>query len=451
MTKKCQKGQFAEWPTRNLKEVLKKFTRGVDSVGTELDPDRVEDITESQEARLQLLTFMPKIKIIGLELLFERHRMDKEGTWGGVFVRALKEKSTENRCLQYIFVYTRQLTIVSPVWWVIFPLLLAWVPGSLSAFFPLFIASILLHMFDSPVRFRVRIITGLILFWFIWALEAFVSPLPFYLLNILAILFFCYFVYTIVIETPYSHMMDYIPVFVWIEKTEDDWVLKSAAWDIWHYRACKESLEQLTTSPWARLQKDGFVENKKRVRLAMDNPWHSLYRRPMKIWFMLVMFVGGIIATLILFSDIYLLPASWYAIHPRNTPTDIIFLIIVIYISIVLRYEWSFIKDEKEVVEKAEKLLEPHNELEEAAKEKEISDLWEIVEFMPLCDENLEFLWNMVPKEDVDTEGGRFRKVVTRVSDRVHRRPDEVKKARLIVISKLQDPFTDDWETFLDK
>lgn len=448
MGKVCQKGQLAEWPTENLKKVLEKFTKVSSSVGTNIDTNKVEDITHTQEARLQLLEFLPKIRLLGPELKIERRGIDKKGTWGGAFVRVLMQKSTGERCLQYLFAYTRQLTIVSPLWWGIFPLMLAWLPGSLSAFFPLFMVCIFLHLFDSTEPFRARITTGLIIFWSIWVLEAFFSPIPFYLLNTMAIIFLGYFIYSIFTETQFSHMMDYIPVFVWIEHTDEGWVFKSAAWDIWHYKASKKSLEELTTSPWARLQPEGFVEKKKRIRLAIDNPWHSLYRRPHKMWFILVMLAGGFIATLILLSDFYPFPASWYAIHPRSTSADLVFVMAMTYISIVTRYEFRFIREEKKVVEGAEKLLKTHKEPGTAATNTEINELWGKVEFMPLCEENLDFLWNMVPKKDI--EAGRFGRAVIRISNRVHRKPDEVNQARLIVISKLQDPFTDDWDTFLD-
>ena len=448
MTKICQKGQLAEWPTINLKETLKKFNKESDSVGTELDLNKVEDITESQEARLQLLAFLPKIRLLGPELWLERRRKDKGATWGGVFVRALSQKDTGIRCLQYIFVYTRQLTVVSPFWWVLFPLLLAWIPGSLSAFFPLVIVCLLLHASDTTKKLRLRITTGLPIFWFIWMLDAWFSPLPIFALSLLAAGSGLYFCYSIMTETSISHKMDYIPVFVWIKKKNDEWVLESAVWDIWHYLASKETLDQLTKSYWARIQFGGFVEKKKRLRLAMDNPWHSLYKRPRKIWFRLVMIAGSIIAVFILLSDIYLFPESWYILHPRNAHTDIFFLLLVNYIALWLRSEGLFIKKEKEVVEGAEDLLR-NNVLDQVDKEEEIKKLWNTAEFMPLCEENLKFLWNMVP-EDIDTEVGRFGRAVIRISDRVHRRPDEVKKARFIVISKLQDPFTNDWDTFLD-
>lgn len=449
MTKICQKGQLADWPTDHSKKMLDQFKKVSDSVGTALDPNKVEDITHEQEARLQLLTFLPKINLLGPELWFERRRKDKEATWGGVFVRALSQKDTGIRCLQYIFVYTRQLTVVSPFWWVLFPFLLAWIPGSLSAFFPLVIVCLLLHASDTTKSLRMRITTGLPIFWLIWILDAWFSPIPFVVLNILAAGFGLYFCYSITTETSVSHKMDYIPVFVWIKKNNDEWVLESAVWDIWHYLASRETIEQLTTNFWARIQFGGFVEKKKRLRLAMDNPWHSLYKRPRKIWFILVMVVGSIIAVFILLSDIYLFPESWYILHPRNASADIIVLLIVNYFAMWLRFESPFIKKEKDIIEDAEKLLKIIKD-EQTANEEDIVSLWDRAEFMPLCEENLKFLWNMVPKEDIDAKRGRFGRAVTRVSDRVHRRPNEVKQARLIVISKLQNPFIGDWTTFLD-
>ena len=111
-----------DWP--ELESALKTgpIRKKTSVIDIALDHQIMEDITAEEEAKIQLLTFMPKIKLLGFDLWLERRRKGENNTYAGMLVRVLDNKKDERRCLQYVYVYTRQVTLVSAFWMVLVPL-----------------------------------------------------------------------------------------------------------------------------------------------------------------------------------------------------------------------------------------------------------------------------------------------------------------------------------------
>jgi hypothetical protein len=234
-----------------------------------------------------LLKSMPSITLSGLELLLERFGPGKMRTWAGVLARDLvtcDDSDRQLRCLQYIYIYTRQHGVLTIIWWVVVPLvmgiwnmLFSWQPWTFTFFIfsPLAILGFL-DSYGDPHR-KLHTTTPLVAFWLIQLLAAIDYLIPSMILIGLAMVFFVWWLLDLRGTLPTGHAMDYIPVFVWLRKVksesnEDYWKLHRVAWDSYHYRA--------GTMDYDNLEKNGYLlPDRSVVTLHMNNPWHSLSLR----------------------------------------------------------------------------------------------------------------------------------------------------------------------------
>ncbi len=155
------------WPTDALAKAVSRL--GVDHEYA-INKDRasgVEDLTLKEGE--QIVEFSPDIDLLGFDMRAERNG----GTYGGVLTRTLENPTRNRRCLQYVYVYTRQHTVVSFFWMVFVPfLMLVWtflVPFIFSAEMALFEASIqtgdLIQFLLSPGEAWLPMLaTGLVVF-----------------------------------------------------------------------------------------------------------------------------------------------------------------------------------------------------------------------------------------------------------------------------------------------
>ena len=278
------------WPTPRLCEAVKDFDKDTWTIEVGLDTEHVRDITYTPEARLQVLLFLPEIELRGIDLLGERR-----SNYGGLLARVLENEKHNMRCLQYIYTYTRQLTLISSIWMILVPIIMGlalmdfpWLTLTerlsallpmlqpigfsivllqLIVFFPLLMAGLWPHFTDAWTVHRFRSTTMLNVFWGLLFLGLINPMLPVYFLLSLPIAFLVWWLFDLAGTTPTTHRMDYVPVFVWTKKNKSgEWVVDSACWDILHYRCRKEKRDE------SESHLDG-----ERVMLKIDNPWHSLF------------------------------------------------------------------------------------------------------------------------------------------------------------------------------
>jgi len=409
------------WPTDALAKAVSRL--GVDGESTinKNRPSGVEDLTLNEGA--QIVEFSPDIDLLGFDMWAER----RGGTWGGVLTRALENQTKDRRCLQYLYVYTRQHTVVSFFWMVFVPLLmLIWtflVPFIFTTEMVLFEASIqtgdVIQFLLSPGESWIPILaTGLVsLPLFATGLWPHVSEtrkgqrskfrfrsttLLIFLGALMWVVLFNELILWIMITIwgvctafwrirPTGHHMDYAPIFVWIEKENDRWNLVSAAWDAFHYDS-----DQMSR---AELGEEDALKNGMHVQLLMDNPWHSLFLgsrniRPElnRMTGAIVLFILSVALILTVFFGGLLDGYTW-----RSWTMIGIFFVFTLSGSIVARFPSSLIKHSSDYTKDG----------------------------AHLTDEKLRILWNL-GTDDVSREG------------------------RFVCITQIQDPFSAEaeFETF---
>ncbi|MFW9795015.1 MAG: hypothetical protein ACFFEE_11965, partial [Candidatus Thorarchaeota archaeon] len=317
---------MANWPTEKFERTLgKPYCTTTEQIKIWLAPD-VEDVTYDPDAQKQLRNFAPDIRQLGLGLYNERR--GRLNIWGGLLVRALETRAEtqdlqpQRRCLQYIYTWTKQQSAVSVFWMVIVPILMAswgfliqylYAPqiiafqqeiglDLLSTLFsfsdpmlpvlatgfvslPLLLSGLWDHRWDlhlgSGVTFRstTLLIPFSILMWFV----AFNWIVPYLIGGFALVVCGLYWFLDQIGFTGTAHPMDYLPVFVWLRRNEDGkWEFERAYWDRHHYNIeCKTAEELEEPRFWfmrANLmkKKTKVEEIEERVRLQMDNPWHSV-------------------------------------------------------------------------------------------------------------------------------------------------------------------------------
>ncbi|MFW9967108.1 MAG: zinc-ribbon domain-containing protein [Candidatus Thorarchaeota archaeon] len=401
------------WPTDSLAKAVNRL--GVDGEST-INKDRpsgVEDLTLNEGE--QIVGFSPDIDLLGFDMRAER----RGGTWGGVLARALENPTKDKRCLQYLYVYTRQHTVVSFFWMVFVPLLMliwtflvpfifstemflfeasiqtgdviqfllspgeAWIPmlatGLVSL--PLFATGLWPHVSETRKgqgsKFRFRSTTLLI---FLGALMWGVLFNELVIWIMIIIWGVCTAFWRI---RPTGHHMDYVPVFLWMKKDNDKWTFESAAWDCFHYDADRMSREEL--------EEEDALKNGKHVQLLMDNPWHSLFLgsrniRPElnRMTGAIVLFTISVALILGVFLGELLVGYTW-----RSWAMLGIFSLFTLSGSIVARFPSSLIKNSSDYTKDG----------------------------AHLNDEKLRILWNLGTDE-------------------------ESREGRLVCVSKMQDPFS---------
>ena len=289
----------------------------------------VEDITcDSKEL---LKTFAPDVRLLGYELRLEL----QSKSWGGVLVRALRNESDSRRCLQYIYVYLRQQSVISFVWMIMVPILLGmwglfimmifmdesiqvanllitlnfnelftlgshWLPILSTGLvaFPLFLTGLWPHVMDiikNPRGSKLcRRSTTLLM---LYATLMWFAPLNIYIpigIMLSGVAFLAIWVLGSRDLVPGSHPMDYTPVFVWLKLKKrpvkladkgnpDNWEVDSVAWDNYHYHSIilryEELFREYRFPPryGPVFHKADYLTDNRRVRLLMANQWHSLF------------------------------------------------------------------------------------------------------------------------------------------------------------------------------
>jgi hypothetical protein len=363
------------WPSKQLKAALTDIGT---SKQLKYDIDLQEgaiDITTDEAVRLQIKDFCPDVKLIGFELQSERRGKG----WGGTLARVTRNSTDDQRCLQYVHVWTRQRWFTSFYWNVLPPLFLAiWgvfvlsilsteddIVMAGSALFAVglafVVAGIIPHLRDIMNRpeghlLSFRSTTLLILFgileWLmifeVWlrnrqkvagldvqeellegteiAEHSLIVPTTSVVLLLLGVgLLAIWFFQPSVKFLESAHAMDYAPVFVWIKRDGDAWIFDRACWDYFHYYSLVHD--------FADLKSKGCLKKDKRVRLQIANTWHSFsLGKSSRIFPLLGLLL--FIASLIVF--LLLLASEEYAVSDQRTALTFIAIPLVMVIAAIL-------------------------------------------------------------------------------------------------------------------
>jgi len=320
------------WQTDAMREAINILSEKTPVSITLREDNQINRVVPWDETSEQVEKFAPSVKLVGLGLWRERFgatskmgdrvqrgwkkvraksRKDysKIQSWGGVYTRTLEDSPGNWRCLQYIYVYTRQRGTISLVWNVLIPTLMAlwgwltltnlgwniqlvfenfdWFPSiyltteewlmTIAGFsiwmivtIPVFVVGISPHISDyaggpeeGGARFRTT--TVLIPLSIMMALYPIFDIMGFLLL-VAAGLFLIVWILEKVELFPSGHKMDYVPVFIWIERIDDFWRPMYATWDYAHYH--------VKTMRFCEIPK--MNENPDRVLLNMSENWHAM-------------------------------------------------------------------------------------------------------------------------------------------------------------------------------
>ncbi|MFX0115156.1 MAG: hypothetical protein ACFFB3_11465 [Candidatus Hodarchaeota archaeon] len=362
------------WPTKQLKQALLDIGS---SKQLKYDIDLQEgavDITTDETAKQQVKEFLPDVRLVGFELQSERRGKG----WGGTLVRVARNSTDDERCLQYVHVWTRQRWFTSFYWNILPPLFLAiWGVFVLSvlsneddifmaaaALFTIglafVVAGVMPHLKDLMNRpeghlLSFRSTTLLILFgvleWLmileVWlrnrqkvaGLEAqeeilegaeiaehsLIIPTTSIVLLVLGIGLLGIWIFQPSVKFLESaHAMDYAPVFVWLKKTSDGWKFDRACWDYFHYYSLVHDFEDLKSK--------GYLKKNKQVRLQISNTWHSFsLGKPGRLFplFGLLLFIGSFVGFMLL------LLSEEYASSERMTALTFIVLPLLMVIAAI--------------------------------------------------------------------------------------------------------------------
>ncbi|MFW9798561.1 MAG: hypothetical protein ACFFE2_16095, partial [Candidatus Thorarchaeota archaeon] len=465
---------MANWPTEKLDKIIEKpYCTTTEQITIWLAPD-VMDVTHEPEVQEQIRRYAPDIRQLGVGLYRERY--GRRNIWGGLLVRCLETKTAESqtdarlrRCLQYIFIWTKQQSAVSAFWMVIVPFLMGlWglimrelyaplivnLQASIRASFwgtlltwsdlllpilatglvtlPLLASGIWDHRWDLQVGsgLTIRSTTLLIPFSFLMWFAAFSWIIPTIILVFTIFVSFLYWVLDQLGLAGTSHYMDYLPVFIWLKQNDTgDWEVDRGYWDRHHYSIeYKEADELRKPRYWflspnlsTRIDQDGDVEE--RVRLQMDNPWHSV--RP-----------GGSVQRFFLFLSviglIVLIPVA-LLIFTSGQYTEINnggFIFVLSCSLVVLGFR---------TIMRTSSQLMPSQELKNLQLPTSPAELNLFSDETKnhLNEARLRILWNLVKTED--TGHWILKRIRSIVRGGKEFQPDI--RPRFVVITKIQDPF----------
>ena len=111
-----------KWQTKSMKKQIEKA--GMRKKGLFLPLDG-EDVTKENIDLVK--EFMPEIRLSGLELRSER----KSKAWGGSYFRVIEElNNPDHRCIQHVYVWTKQRFFIS-FWVTVLPLFILGIIGTL--------------------------------------------------------------------------------------------------------------------------------------------------------------------------------------------------------------------------------------------------------------------------------------------------------------------------------
>lgn len=464
---------MSDWPTEKLHRAINRpYCKINEQIRIWLAPD-VEDVTHEPEVRQQLRTYAPDIRQLGLGLYNERR--GRLNTWGGLLVRALETRAEigeieeRRRCLQYIYIWTKQQSAVSLFWMVLVPTIMGlWgflirqLYGPLVTAFqesiqldfwgtlltpsdlllpmlatgfvslPLLLSGIYDHRWDLYLgaSFTFRSTTLLIPFSIMMWFVPFSWIVPALILGFALIVCGLYWIMDQIGFTSTSHLMDYLPVFIWLTHNETrGWELEKAYWDRHHYNIECKKAEDLRTpqhrfiAPNLTVKETKTGKTEERIRLQMDNPWHSV--RP-----------GGSVQNIFLFlSFIALLVSVPITLYLLNSGQYLQFfnggLVFVLSCTIIVLAFRTIMRASSELM--SDKELE---ELRLPSSPHELNLLSSKTK-NHLNDDRLSKLWNFVKTEDTGHWiSKKLRALIRRGKDF----PPDI-RPRFVVITKLQDPF----------
>jgi len=385
------------------------------------------------------------------------------------YLAETKEVQTQRRCLQYIYIWTKQKSAVSFFWMIFVPILMGlWgflmrylyeplIVTFLESFqldmlgtlltpsdsllpllatglvcLPLLLSGLWDHRWDlhlgSGFTFRstTLLIPYSIMMWFVvfsWIVPTIILGFAFFVCGL-------YWLLDQIGFTGTSHSMDYLPVFIWLRYNDrKGWEFERGYWDRHHYKIECKKAEELRTprykfmTPNLNITEDERGEEVERLRLQMDNPWHSV--RPggsVQNIFLILSILG-----LVIFIPIALLIFG-SGLHTDFYNGGLLFVIsctlVVFGFRTIMRASSQLTRSD-EIQEL--QLPESFNEL----------DLFSAKTMNHLNDKRLRQLWNLVKTEDT---GNRILRKLRSLIRRKKEFPPDI-RPRFVVITKLQDPF----------
>ena len=271
-----QSSDYDKWPSKKFEKAIGQYNRCVTNYPRDTT---IQDV--SHIASRQLLDNLPEVKMYGSDLW-----LDHRATYGGVFARALEKQDANGfreRCLEYLFVNTSQVRLIGLIMWLLMPILICvyiLMFGSayiIISWLPLLIYGVL-HLIKHR-KGGIFILNSLMPIG-LWLVALCISltdySLHFWILPGIVI-FTILLVFILEIALPAigihigSHPMDYTPVLIWLKDIgASHWQLEDACWDETHYH----------TSLHSRTKIDEHIGrgkgNQSRIRLIMEDTWHSL-------------------------------------------------------------------------------------------------------------------------------------------------------------------------------
>ncbi|MHA1409833.1 MAG: hypothetical protein ACTSQY_05950 [Candidatus Odinarchaeia archaeon] len=279
------------WPTKSLAKQIREI--GV-TKEEKWRPKKIgfRDVTQ-QEAELAK-SFLPKVILAGLSLKSEIN----SDAWGGILFRIAASKDDNERCITYIYNWTKQKGTLS-FWFAVAPALLLsflalvilyttnnvlmlttaitvglfMIIAGLKPYIQAIVTKrervLLIHNETWLIFYGVIFIVTIPLEWNVHIIYGGVPAMPFVFLAIgLLILFLRLFEEKLGLGT---HEMDYEPVFVYLKREGEKWVISKVRFDRFHYIVQTTKREELIKNNYLIKTKDG-----ERVQLIIDNNWHSM-------------------------------------------------------------------------------------------------------------------------------------------------------------------------------
>jgi hypothetical protein len=339
------------WQTKSFKEQIE--TVGVRTKGLFLPLDGNDVTKESVDL---VKDFLPDIRFSGLELRSER----KSKAWAGSFFRVIEESNnTDRKCIQHIFVWTKQRFFIS-FWVTVLPLFLLGIMGTLIYSYLNFNTAIVSIILIGAIFFIlgateiIKSLRGLtkgafnfsnqhlfvlygLLMWSL-LIEMFISkrsaeidtgaepwhpeiPIDDLTGNLIAFeykLRISYVAAVFIIAgvvawyfwwreppsfTHATHAMDWAPFFVYIQKKGSKWELEKVKYDSFHYYAGTKTKDELRKIK-------ALSRDKKHAQFTIPNFWHSFEPRSSKLfggWIavffgLLTFFIAGLLAIISFFG-----------------------------------------------------------------------------------------------------------------------------------------------------
>lgn len=355
-----EKSSPVQWQTKAMEHAV-EFLEGTQKKYLSLEPDKKlnEEVEWNKELEQMIQFFAPKIRLVGWGLWSERFGLWRSlrqrlglntddiekapksyrqiKSWGGAYTRVMKNCNDSWRCLQYLYIYTRQKGTISFFWNGVVPFLMAtwgfalpwfinslnpdsWLPGYsfekllvlMVPFVFLFFEGLRPHFYDikysqEEARLQFRATTVLVPFSLLFILGP-LSDLFLYGLYAGAAFFVVIWLLEFLTVLPSAHKMDYVPVFVWVAKLDpnklenqqkidsyktmieregerqivDLWYPVCVTWDDGHYHA--KTLHYFKEESFISPEIPAVKRASQRLVLDMRDSWHSLGGGPIQFY-----------------------------------------------------------------------------------------------------------------------------------------------------------------------